>query len=250
LLFSNELKFAHNFKEMGTPNTRGNKADSSHHVTTPERKKYTRSIKTEVFGNGQNNQNKPHRIFTTGTTNGVARAYVIRGVSPGQKDYRVPAYTKPIENDCNDAQFRGNNHIHSILPIRKSHDVNTPLSVQGKGFSVMQFVRVFDNVDENTKSARKIWGAELATTFTEIGQSERFQYPATYVYTGDDTLTEDSNPLGNYFMDEHVILLLESIFEIQQFSEMAEDTEFLNGIFLPQYHERAKSLLTNHKEQP
>jgi hypothetical protein len=51
-------------------------------------------------------------------------------------------------------------------------------------------------------------------------------------------------------MDEHVILLLESIFEIQQFSEMAEDTEFLNGIFLPHYHERAKMLLTKRKEQP
>lgn len=121
---------------MGRTTNHTTKSQKAAQVSTPKRKNYSRSVKTNVLFQGSkspNNQNNNNHIYTTGFTCGLARAYVLKDNNmPGKKDSRVPAFTKPIENYCEEEKFRIDNNIDCILPIRKNRDNNVPITSKGQ----------------------------------------------------------------------------------------------------------------------
>ena len=135
--------------------------------------------------------------------------------------------------------------VDMIMNRRKSPHSNDFLGITNNNqIPAQQFVRIYEEPNDNTIESRKAWGIKMANYCTEVGNSDKFMYKTKFVYCGDDT-GDSFEPIANHFQDQDVIYLIKHMFPTAKLSDMANDTDFLHDFFDKSLHDHGTKLL-NH----
>lgn len=219
--------------------------------TTKRHKVNKSAMGRPVASPSQSSYNRGSPIYTVRCKQGIMVAYTARYNDPDQM-----AFVSPIRNKIeSNEEFANDVKVFAVMPRRNPDGTDTTMTFSTlrnpNKSAFLVFVRVLDDPDDNTLQTAKLWGAQLAKRFTDIGQSE-FRYPASFHYAGDltnhdvelDPSSDESvlPPPAKYLRDFDVLTLMDTSYPVPPFTRQEQVATLANDYFGPD-HPTAEDLI-------
>ena len=168
------------------------------------------------------------KVYTCSLREGIAIAFVTKA-----HNMKEAGFIYPIQDKIrNDHDFKSSINVDMILKRRSidNEDINEfmPSSVKSCVYPFYQFVRLFDNEDDNNYQNVDEWGKQLASAFTDVAEEE-YEYKAKFKYHSNITNVNEETKSYQYpnefLIDDDVLEVISKIYP-----EYKENEEYINSI--------------------
>ena len=175
------------------------------------------------------NRSFANKIHTIGATEGVMIAYVTKPTNNYEQ-----AYLYPIEYHLHQNELVMQDLQIGTISRRRSEDgknIQMPSS-PGSKYPFHCFVRVVDEIRNNTFQARNSWAHNLCDKFNSLGSDETiFNYPSRFIVyrENSDIDNHDLLPVAKYLLNNNVISLIYHIYSGINMDELAQEDSIVRS---------------------